>query len=157
MAAIQESILIAAPINKVWAKLISVDSWSEWNSFVTSICIHSPNDCLIVGSKQTITITPDKASKPESYTNVVTVFKPDYEFWWKGTILNGVLFETDHWCRVQPVEQPDGRKWTEFTQGEAFSGIMSPLVRWLGKDETLRKGYQRMNMDLKRALEEIDY
>ncbi|KAM0491387.1 hypothetical protein ACHAP8_010654 [Fusarium lateritium] len=92
MPEIQESVIILAPPAKVWAFLMDLKSWPEWNTFVTSIEIQPPHSELSVGSKQTITI-----NKSQSYTNIVSVIIPEKELQWNGSILTPAFFNTEHW------------------------------------------------------------
>ncbi|KAG8674065.1 hypothetical protein FPOAC2_00039 [Fusarium poae] len=146
MPEIQESVLISAPPAKVWAFLMDLQSWPEWNTFVTSIEVQPPHSELSVGSKQTITI-----HKSQSYTNVVSVLIPEKELRWNGSIITPAFFDTEHWCLLESVDGDDGS--TRFVQGERFSGILAPIVGAMGKLEELREGYVKMNQDLKKAME----
>ncbi|KAL6918668.1 hypothetical protein FSHL1_002667 [Fusarium sambucinum] len=146
MPEIQESVIILAPPAKVWAFLMDLKSWPEWNTFVTSIEIQPPHSELSVGSKQTITI-----NKSQSYTNIVSVIIPEKELQWNGSILTPAFFNTEHWCLLENIDGDDNL--TRFVQGERFSGILAPIVGAMGKLEELREGYVRMNQDLKRAIE----
>ncbi|KAH7203278.1 hypothetical protein BKA60DRAFT_580198 [Fusarium oxysporum] len=102
MREIQESITIAAPPSQVWSMLMDLESWPKWNTFVTSIQVQPPHTELAVGSKQTITIENN-----QTYTNVVSVLQPEKELRWNGSILTPIVFDTEHWCRLEAVE--DGR------------------------------------------------
>ncbi|KNB16135.1 hypothetical protein FOXG_14596 [Fusarium oxysporum f. sp. lycopersici 4287] len=146
MREIQESITIAAPPSQVWSVLMDLESWPKWNTFVTSIQVQPPHTELAVGSKQTITIENN-----QTYTNVVSVLQPEKELRWNGNILTPIIFDTEHWCRLEAVE--DGR-WTRFTQGERFSGILAPIAAAAGKLNELQEGYVRMNRDLTKVVED---
>ncbi|QGI68452.1 hypothetical protein CEK27_012423 [Fusarium fujikuroi] len=125
MREIQESITIAALPSQVWSVLMDLESWPEWNTFVTSIKVQPPHTELAVGSKQTITI-----DKTQTYTNIVSVLQPEKELRWNGSILTPFIFNTEHRCRLEAVG--DGRS-TRFTQGERFSGILAPIAAAAGK------------------------
>ncbi|RBR16184.1 hypothetical protein FVER53590_25685 [Fusarium verticillioides] len=125
---------------------MDLKSWPKWNTFVTSIEVQAPHDKLAVGSKQTITI-----DETQSYTNVVSVLQPEKELRWNGSILTPVIFDTEHWCYLEAVEE--GRS-TRFTQGERSSGILAPIAAAAGKLNELQEGYVRMNRDLKKVVEE---
>ncbi|KAF5699568.1 hypothetical protein FGLOB1_11279 [Fusarium globosum] len=146
MREIQESITIAAPPSQVWSVLMDLESWSKWNTFVTSIQVQPPHTELAVGSKQTITI-----DKTQTYTNIVSVLQPEKELRWNGSILTPIIFDTEHWCRLEAV---DDERSTRFTQGERFSGILAPIAAAAGKLNELQEGYVRMNQDLKKVVEE---
>ncbi|KAF5552657.1 polyketide cyclase dehydrase [Fusarium mexicanum] len=146
MREIQESITIEAPPSQVWRVLMDLKSWPKWNTFVTSIEVQAPHNELAVGSKQTITI-----DKTQSYTNVVSVLQPEKELRWNGSILTPIIFDTEHWCCLEAVEE--GRS-TRFTQGERFSGILAPIAAAAGKLNELQEGYVRMNRDLKEEVED---
>lgn len=146
MHEIQESITIAARPSQVWSVLMSLKSWAEWNTFVTSIEVQPPHTELTVGSKQTITL-----NKSQSYTNIVSVLNPEKELRWNGSILTPIIFDTEHWCHLEGVAGDEES--TRFTQGERFSGVLALLVAAMGKLDELREGYVRMNKDLKRVVE----
>jgi hypothetical protein len=147
MSKIEESIIISAPPAKVWSVLMDLESWPQWNTFVTSIEVQPPHTQLSVGSKQTITI-----KNSQTYTNTASVVNPGKELRWNGrSILTPALFDTEHWCLLEEVDG-EGVS-TRFLQGERFSGILSPIIGGMGKLEELREGYVRMNQDLKKAVE----
>jgi hypothetical protein len=145
MPEIHESITIAAPPSQVWGVLMDLESWPRWNTFVTSIEVQPPHADLAVGSQQTITI-----DSTQTYNNVVSALQPEKELRRNGSILASIIFDTEHWCRLEAVE--DGQS-TRFTQGERFSGILAPVAAAMGKLGELREGYVRMNQDLKCAVE----
>ncbi|KAJ4148482.1 hypothetical protein LMH87_002948 [Akanthomyces muscarius] len=156
MTSIEESITIDAPPSKVWAKLMDLESWAKWNSFVTSIELEPPFDEISVGSRQKITIQPktDASGDAESYTNVTTSLIPERELRWRGKIFADFVFYTNHWCLLETREQQSGSEIkTVFSQGEDFGGLLAPMVSITGKMTQLKEGYARMNMDLKRAVE----
>ncbi|KAF5676903.1 hypothetical protein FHETE_1965 [Fusarium heterosporum] len=146
MPQIQESIIIAAPPSRIWATIMNLASWPQWNTFVTSIIVQSPHTNLSVGSKQIITI-----NNAQSYTNTVSVLDTEKELRWNGSILTPAFFDTEHWCILEEVAGDEVS--TRFTQGERFSGILAPVVGVMGKLEELRVGYVRMNEDLKQVVE----
>lgn len=156
MREVEESIVIAAPPSRVWSCLADLGSWPSWNTFVTSIKVQPPHSGLAVGSKQLITISPSPSNNAasESYTNVISTLTPERELRWNGVIGHAFIFDTEHWCKLEPVPNEDGLpEHTRFTQGERISGLLAPVVEAMGKLEELRSGYARMNGDLKRAVE----
>ncbi|KAH7157264.1 hypothetical protein B0J13DRAFT_167291 [Dactylonectria estremocensis] len=153
---IQASVTIAASPDQVWQKLMDLPSWSQWNTFVTSIQVQGPNQTLSTGSQQVITITPDvtKPTSTESYSNVVTEITPNQKLVWRGDLISPLVFSTEHWCTLEPVIGEDGTtESTVFTQGESFSGVIGVVVGFSGKPKQLKEGYVRMNTDLKKAVE----
>lgn len=155
MTLIEESILINAPPAQVWATLVDLASWSEWNTFIVSIQVQPPSTKIEVGSSQQITIQPDGSRKTETYSNVTSVFTPERELRWKGNIMADFVFNTVHWCTLESITDEQGvvGAYTKFTQGEAFGGVLSPIVVLSGKATQLSSGYKRMNEDLKSYIE----
>lgn len=133
-------------------------SWPEWNTFVTSIEVQPPHSQLTVGSTQLITIVPDpdRAPAPQSYTNTISTLLPERELRWNGSVGHAIIFNTEHWCKLEPVVDAEGQSTsTRFIQGERITGLLAPIVKAMGKLEQLRLGYLRMNDDLKRRVEGI--
>ncbi|KAF5004610.1 hypothetical protein FDECE_8885 [Fusarium decemcellulare] len=156
MPEIQASITIGAPPSKVWEKLIDLSSWPQWNTFVTSIQVETPDQQLYVGSKQIIHIRPNPKmpDSTESYSNVVTEITPHQKLVWEGSLGSSLVFNTEHWCKLEPVTGQDGHsEHTLFTQGERFAGLLAPVVGLTGKLKQLEEGYIRMNGDLKQVME----
>ena len=143
MHEISETIDIAAPASHVWSIIADLKDYHRWNTFVISA--ESDQTPISKGAKTIITIKPLPESEPAKYTNEILVVEPARELRWTGCLLHAVVFNTEHWCTIEEIDDQNCR----FSQGEIFTGLLVPLVG-LGKTfEELKQGYMRMNKDLK--------
>ena len=121
MAAVyRASIEIEAPAEQVWAILLDLDRYAEWNPFtprlVTDRAIGSPID---------IDVCFD-GKPPIVQREIVRVWAPGEELRWNMTLGPRWLFRAERWQRVEVLGPSRCRYVTE----DAFAGLMSPILQW---------------------------
>ncbi len=142
MREIQTEIEIAATPERVWQTLTDLNSYSQWNPFVTRA-----SGELRVGECLKIYVQiPD--ARGMSFTPKVLKVEPQREMRWLGTLPLPGLFNGEHIFKVEPATQP-GR--TRFLHGERFTGLLIPFLGGM-LDKTAR-GYVLMNEALKKRVE----
>jgi hypothetical protein len=140
---ITTTIAISAPVERVWAVLLDVARYPEWNPFVRSI--EGP-----VSEGATITVRIESpGGKGMTFCPIVLRVSAGREFRWKGKVVLPGIFDGEHYFRL--ASNRDGS--TEFTHGERFTGLLVPLLRGALDRET-RAGFEAMNRALKKRVEQ---
>jgi hypothetical protein len=141
MRSIHTEIGIDRPAATVWAILVDIDRWVEWNPFAKA------KGRLAVGERLEVQISPP-GKKPMTFRPTVIKLDPGRELRWLGHLGLAGIFDGEHGFRVAP-EDP-GR--CRFEQFETFAGILVGPILWLAGDAT-RGGFEVMNRALKARAE----
>ena len=130
---INTSITIAARKETIWEILMDVDSYPEWNPFISSITGGLKEGNKIQVKLQGMTFQPK-----------ILTLKENLEFKWLGHFWFKGLFDGMHQFKL--IDNGDGT--TRFEQNEHFSGI---LVRLFAKtlEKNTKLGFEEMNTALK--------
>jgi hypothetical protein len=134
-ASMQASIDIKAPPQNVWALVVDVERYKDWNPFFTEG--HGP---VADGATLRLTMKPVGQS-PKNFSPTVLNVNPGESLVWRGRLLLPGLFDGTHHLIVERISAVE----TRFTQEETFSGVLVPFV---GFDPYLA-GWRRMNEALK--------
>ena len=138
---VQASATINAPLARVWAVLVDLDRYGEWNTFVPSM--HST---FQVGSKLTMQVQMRKGLRVTS-VETITAIDDQRLLAWKTRFPAWILGSE----RFQVVTSLDAEH-TEYMTRESFKGLLAPLVQLLfGKD--LERGFAAVARDLKARAE----
>ncbi len=137
MKQIETEILIEASPEKIWAILTDFAKHPKWNPFIKSIRGEKK-----IGGKLTVSIEPP-GGNGMTFQPIVTSFKENAEFRWKGKLGLRGIFDGEHYFQL--IRQENNQ--TKLIHGEQFSGILVPLM---GKalDKT-KEGFELMNKALK--------
>ena len=142
MKNIETTIVIDAPVEKVWQELTQHQSYPDWNPFIKSISGFGQ-----VGETIQVTIQPEDG-KAMQFTPKVLVNKQNQEFRWKGKLFMKGLFDGEHYFKLEVMSKNQ----TCFIHGEIFQGLLSGiLLKQIG--ESTLKGFQSMNKALKKRVE----
>jgi hypothetical protein len=139
---ISSEVEIRASAEKVWSLLTDFASFHQWNPFIRWVKGEAKP-----GTRLHVRIQPSGAS---GMTFRPTVLKadPNRELRWLGQLLLPGLFDGEHIFQIEKLEAERVR----FSQREIFTGIFVPLMaRSLDKDT--RRGFQEMNLALKKMAE----
>jgi len=132
--AITTEIEIDAPPTEVWAALIDLDRYTEWNPFITEAAGE-----VKVGERLTNRMQqPDQRAM--TFRPEVTVVEPNETFEWLGHLGVSGVFDGRH--RFALTELTDGR--TRLVQSEQFSGLLVRLMRKRLDGGTVA-GFEAMN------------
>ncbi|AEE52047.1 SRPBCC domain-containing protein [Haliscomenobacter hydrossis] len=137
MKQIETEILIEATPEKIWSILTDFTNHPKWNPFIKSIRGEKK-----IGEKLTVSIE-SPGGNGMTFQPIVTSFKENVEFRWKGKLGLRGIFDGEHYFQL--IRQENNR--TKLIHGEQFSGILVPLM---GKalDKT-KDGFELMNRSLK--------
>jgi hypothetical protein len=132
---------IDAPPADVWAVLIDLDSYSDWNPFIVSA-----EGKPAVGEKLTSRLQPP-GGKAMTFRPTVTEVDEGRVFEWLGRLGLPRIFDGRHRFELEATENG-----TRFSQTEVFNGI---LVRFMRKslDGATAQGFESMNTALKTRAE----
>ncbi len=134
---INTSIKINATPQEVWNVLTDFEKYAEWNPFVKSITGE-----VKVGNEIKVELD-GMTFKP-----TILTFDHASEFKWLGHLWVKGLFDGEHKFRL--IDNEDGT--TEFHHSERFNGILVSLFS-KSLDEKTKKGFERMNEELKQRVE----
>lgn len=134
---------IAAPPDQVWRHLADLDSYPEWNPFVTRA-----DGTLAVGSRITILLEPP-GGRPMQFRPRVTVLEPGVTLEWLGRLGIPGLFDGRHRFDLSPTAEG-----TRLVHSESFRGLLVPTQRATLDGPTLR-GFEEMNRALARRAGQI--
>jgi hypothetical protein len=108
MRIVEASIDIAAPAERVWSVISDLDSFSEWNPFMTQA-----GGRLGEGEHLSITMEPPGGRPMDFKPKVLEVERP-HRIRWLGRFLLPGLFDGEHTLRIEVLGQASSR----FTQSE---------------------------------------
>jgi hypothetical protein len=138
---IHTEIGIDRPAAAVWAILIDIERWPEWNPFAKA------SGRLAVGETLSVEIRPPGKSAM-TFRPTVVKLDPGVELRWLGRLGVPGLFDGEHAFRVDA--DGDGR--CRFRHSETFKGVLVAPLLWLAGDAT-RRGFEAMNLALKARAE----
>ena len=136
MKTLEHATTIAASPDTVWAIVMDVDHYPEWNPFLQ--LQPAPSG---VGEPLSVTIRPGK--RRMTFHPTVTSFEPGRQISWLGRVLIPGLFDGEHTLLVQGL--PDGS--TRFAQRETFRGVLVALMPGVIRDTD--RGFKAMNAALR--------
>jgi hypothetical protein len=145
MQRIATSILIAAPVERVWSVLMDFPAYPTWNPFIRSL-----SGRPAPGSRLNVTIEP-VGGKAMSFSPQVLVCEQGKEFRWRGRVLVPGLFDGEHHFRLS---SSDGHS-TMFLHGEEFTGLLVPVVMRAALRSGTEAGFVAMNQALKARAEAL--
>jgi len=126
---------------RVWAVLVDIDAWPEWNPFARA------SGRLAVGERLEVEIRPPGKS-PMTFRPAIVKLEPGRELRWLGHLGFRGLFDGEHGFRV--VAEVAGR--CRFEQFETFRGLLVAPIMWTAEAPT-RAGFEAMNRALKARAE----
>ena len=144
MRIIAAEIEIEAPESVIWEVLSDLESYAEWNPFLTSASGNFEE-----GARVEIFIKPPRARGTTINPQVVLV-EEGKGFSWRNNMLFPGLFDTEHYFIIDPIDDDRCR----FVQGEEVSGLFGIPILWLIGGAT-RRGFERMNEALKYRCEAL--
>ena len=132
----------AAP-DAVWAHLVDLPAYADWNPFITSA-----SGTAAVGERLTLRMRPP-GGRATTFRPRVTAVAPGAVLEWLGRLGVPGLFDGRH--RFELTATGSG---TRLVQSEVFTGLLvRPLRRSL--DTGTRSGFEAMNEALRRRVLEV--
>lgn len=141
MQEIITEIEIAASPAKVWAIIIDINKWQDWNPI-----INASQGVASVGAKLNITMMGKEQGKDgPRYEPVITALEDAKYFRWRAHMLAGFIFTNDKILELEEVEAG-----TRLLHKELFSGLLAPI--FCG---SMEKGVPSMLNLMNQALKEL--
>lgn len=140
MPTIETTEFIDAPPAKVWSILVDLDSYPDWNPFITEGKGEFRQD-----EKVELKMRPPEGREMTFRPRVLKV-DPDAELRWKGRLLVPGIFDGEHYFKLD--SEGEG---TRLRHGEKFTGILPRFMSgMLSRTET---GFTSLNDALKKRAE----
>lgn len=131
-----ETVIDAGP-DEVWRELTDLESYPEWNPFISEASGEIGD-----GNRLVLRMTPPDG-RAMTFKPRVTKNDPARELRWLGHLGVRGIFDGEHYFRLE--ELPDGR--TRLIHGEKFTGITVPLFG--GVLEKTERGFAELNEALR--------
>ena len=138
---LHSEIEIAATPEVVWAHLVDVDSYPDWNPFITSL-----TGSVRLGARLSVRMEPP-GGRPMTFRPRVSELVEGRVLAWLGHLGMPGLFDGRHRFELTP----NGSS-THLVQAETFRGLLVPLLR-RRLDEQTHPGFVAMNVALARRAE----
>lgn len=142
MKAIDRTIDLAAPVDAVWKVLTDIESYSDWNPFLS--IDRTP---AAIGDRLLVTVRPGRRTM--TFRPTVTAFRPEREMSWVGRFLVRGLADGTHTFALSPLPNGD----TRFSQREVFRGLLVPFLGAVLRDTDA--GFAAMNTALAARLQAL--
>ena len=131
---------INAAAERVWAILIDLDRYADWNPFTPKI-----ETTRVVGDPIVLHVSFD-AAPPIRQVEILRSWAPGEELRWGMTIGPSWLFRAERTQRVEVLSEARCRYVTE----DAFAGLLSPLIELL-YGARVQRGFEAVAAGLARS------
>lgn len=142
MDAIEVRTEIDAPAEQVWQMLTDFARYPDWNPLVRQL-----SGEMVTGRPITVRLALG-AGQPMTIKPTLLRFERPTELRWRGSVLFPGIFDGEHSFVVEAIDERRSR----LIHSERFSGVLTPVFRWLAAKQTER-GFQAMNLALKKRIE----
>lgn len=143
---IEASAEIDAPPERVWAILVDLGSYGEWNPFTPRI-----DATLQVGDPVVLHVAMKPGRRLLIQREVCTANDPAArELGWGTTMLAPFVLHANRVQRLEPL--PGGR--TRYYTADTFSGLLVPLVMALFRAD-IQRGFDGVARALKERAEQL--
>lgn len=137
---LRTEIEIARAPPAVWAVLVDLPRYAEWNPFIVAA-----EGRLEAGACLRMVVSTEGSER--SYRPEVVALRPEHELRLQARLWLHGFFDQEHFCLLQAL----GEDHTRFVQGQNVEGL---LARWSGPRLTrLTRGMIGMNQALKKRCE----
>lgn len=144
MRRVQSEIEIDASAERVWEVLMDFDAYPEWNPFIKEI-----SGVAEEFEQLNVRLQPPGGMETKFKPRIVKL-EPNRELRWRGKPFLPGLFDGEHAFLIHPL----GPEKVRLEQGEAFGGILVPVLGFLfGVFEKTAQGFYEMNQALKERAE----
>lgn len=132
-------IIINAPKQLVWDRLVDFEAYKDWNPFVLEASAE-----LQVGSKIRFLEDLQEFGQHWITTKFLLIQEPE-EFLWQGNVIADFLFKVRHGFKLESINE----KQTRFIHGHRHTGLLLLYLARRGVFQRSREGYIRYNKALK--------
>lgn len=117
---IESEIEIAAPADKVWHVITSIENWSDFNT-----AINASTGVAKLGSKHLVTMRGENPGEVgPQYAPEIISFEGGKTFRWRAVMGAGIIFTNDKVFELQATQTG-----TLLKHKEVFNGMMLPLMK----------------------------
>jgi hypothetical protein len=147
---VDSEVTIAAPADRVFAVIVDVEQYPEWNSFTPRMTLR--NDAVVAGTEFDLDCQMIERQLLRGEREVVLAVDRERHVLCNGTSRTRGRWgiQSERWQRCHPL--PDGR--TRVENYEIFRGPLT-LLLWLLYRGRLRRAFARYCADLKRRAEAL--
>ncbi|HEY1540208.1 MAG TPA: SRPBCC domain-containing protein [Solirubrobacteraceae bacterium] len=138
---LETTIDVVAPPDAVWAVLVDLPAYADWNPFITRA-----GGRPAAGERLTLKLQQAKG-RGLTIRPKVLVAEPGRELCWLGHLLIPGIFDGRHRFTIRPI---DGG--CRLVQEEHFTGLLVPILS-NGLRSGTQPAFQAMNAALKRRVE----
>ncbi len=138
---IRDSIVIKAPVDRVWEEFRDFASYPEWNPFITSF-----EGKIAPSERVAVKLCMGRWTMPIS--PVLTIVEPERQLSWVVEQGSSFIYNVERHFLFDPL--PGNR--THFIQSETSAGFLSPLIGAVLFVPVV-KGYRKFNQALKARVE----
>jgi hypothetical protein len=142
MKHMDSEITINATPEEVWAELIDLDSYQEWNPYIVKAV-----GTATEGSRLAVTLSPPGSRGTTLKPTVTELRSGEVLEWWGHVGFRGI-FDGRHRFEVHPDASG-----TRLTQSETFTGVLVPFMA-RSLDRGTAAGFTVMNEALKARAEQ---
>ncbi len=141
---VEETTVIDATPERVWAVLTDIGAYHEWNAFMPWM-----EGELVTGGTVRAAVVPERGP---GFRFRASIVRGDgcRELTWRGVFLAPVVFYGLHTFRLE-ADEAGG---TRFTQHEVMQGLLTPVLAPF-LTPRMHRGFRAMNTALARRVAEV--
>lgn len=136
-------IIINAPKQFVWDRLVDFEGYKDWNPFVRQASAE-----FKVGSNIRFLEDLQEFGQHWITAKFLLIQEPD-EFVWQGNVFANFLFKVRHGFKLESIDEEQ----TRFIHSHRHTGLLLPYLDRRGIFQRSREGYIRYNEALKKLCE----
>ena len=140
---INEKVEINAPIEKVWATIIDIESYSEWNSQLEYL-----GGTVIPGGQLHLKLSAAGA-EPYEFKPTISHWEENKRFAWLARTGFPRIFDGEHYFELEKIDDST----TLVTNREEYRGVLSLIMKNLPMMKDAPAGFRKMNVELKNYIE----
>jgi hypothetical protein len=137
-------IIINAPKQFVWDKLIDFEAYKNWNPFILQASAE-----FKVGAEIRFLEDLQEFGRHWITAKFLSIQEPD-EFVWQGSVIAGFLFNVRHGFQLESIDE----KQTRFIHSHKHTGLLIPYLAYRGVFQRSKQGYILYNEALKKLCED---
>ncbi len=141
---INEAIKINAPVEKVWQTIVDLSSHSEWNSQLEYL-----GGDLRPGGRLHLKLSVADA-QPYEFKPTISRWNENEQFAWLQRTGLPRVFDGEHFFELEKLDENT----TRVTNREEYRGVLSLLMKSLPMMKSAPAGFQKMNAELKKYVED---
>jgi hypothetical protein len=141
---VRHDITINAPIDEVWKTVIDFPHYSKWNSQLLYL-----DGTISLNEKIHLKLSVE-GTNPYEFEPTVSHWKENEMFAWIAITRIPRIFDGEHFFELQDL----GNGKTLLVNREEYRGILSLIMQQIPAMKLAPKGFEKMNVELKKYIEE---